>query len=376
MRVLHVMECTIGGTRRHLVDVARGQRARGMDVHVVASTLRDPDFPADLDRLEQQGVQVTRLDMRREIAPSVDRVHLAELKAILRAKRPDIVHTHSSKAGVLGRQASLVTKVGRRVHSPHTFAFLFRALFPWHKRLLYQAIEGHFGFRSQAIVAVSPSEALSFQKTWAVPSKRIRVVPNGIDPSRFAGAEAVNWADFGLDPTRPTALVVGLVYAAKGQDLALKALARPGLEELQLVCAGPGDLSAIEAQVARLGLGKRVRLLGARRDVPALLAACDFLCLPSRWEGMPYVVLEAMAAERAVLATPVNGAVDAVQVPSTGLLTGGIDVDSIADGMGQMLAAGSHGRRAMGLAGRAWLEGRYTISAMLDGLQKVYEEVL
>lgn len=376
MRVLHVMECTIGGTRRHLVDVARGQKDRGMDVHVVASTLRDPDFPADLDALEQEGVRVVRLNMVREVKPAVDRQHLATLKATLRQVRPDIVHTHSSKAGVLGRQASMATKIGRRVHSPHTFAFLFKALFGWHKRFVYQAIEGHFAYRSQAIIAVSESEARSFASSWAVPSKRIRVVPNGIDPTRFQGAEAVDLAELGLDPGRPTALMVGLVYAAKGQDLALEALARPGLEELQLVCAGPGDLTDVQAQAQALGVAERVRFLGARRDVPSLLAACDFLALPSRWEGMPYVVLEAMAAGRAVLATPVNGAVDAIQDPSTGVLCAGIDADSVAAGMRRMLEAGKAGRAAMGAAGAAWLEGRYTVPAMLDGLQAVYEDVL
>lgn len=376
MRVLHVMECTIGGTRRHLVDVARGQKRRGMDVHVVASTLRDPDFPADLDALEAEGVLVTRLDMLREVTPSVDRAHLGQIMQILREVRPDIVHTHSSKAGVLGRQASQTTGIGRRVHSPHTFAFLFKALFSWPKRLAYQAVEGHFSYRSQAIIAVSESEAASFRGTWAVPSKRIRVVPNGIDPAPFAGAEAYDLSELGLDPSRPTALMVGLVYAAKGQDLALEALAQPGMEELQLVCAGPGDLTEVEAQVQRLGLADRVRFLGARRDVPELLAACDFLALSSRWEGMPYVVLEAMAAGKPVLATPVNGAVDAIADPATGILCEAIDADSVAAGMRRMLAAGAGGRALMGAEAAAALEGRFTIPAMLDGLQAVYEELL
>ena len=119
------MECTIGGTRRHLVDVARGQRRAGLDVHVVASTLRDPGFPPELDALEAEGVGVTRLDMVREVSPRLDRAHARALAAHLRELRPDIVHTHSSKAGVLGRHASLRTGVGARVHTPHTFAFLF-----------------------------------------------------------------------------------------------------------------------------------------------------------------------------------------------------------------------------------------------------------
>ena len=370
------MECTIGGTRRHLVDVARGQKAAGLDVHVLASTLRDPGFPSDLDALEAEGVGVTRLQMVREVSPKVDRAHYLQVCALLRELRPDIVHTHSSKAGVLGRQASLRTGIGKRVHTPHTFAFLFKALFSLKKRALFKAIEGHFAYRTQRIIAVSPGEAERFRKTWVVPSKRIRVVPNGIDPAPFERAEALDLSLFGVDPARPVAALVGLVYAAKGHDLAIESLARPGLEALQLLCVGPGDTAEYEALATRRGVRERVFFTGARDDVPRVMAAADLLVLPSRWEGMPYVVLEAMAASLPVVATPVDGARDLVVDKETGRLVDAITTDALAAGLTAVLDAGPEGCRAMGRAGRVHLGTRYTIDRMVEGLTEVYREIL
>jgi len=115
-------------------------------------------------------------------------------------------------------------------------------------------------------------------------------------------------------------LLVGLVYAAKGHDLAIESLAREGLRDVQLVCAGPGDASEYEALAVERGVADRVHFLGARRDVPELLAGADLLFLPSRWEGMPYVVLEAMASSRPIVATAVDGAKDLIVDGETGAL--------------------------------------------------------
>lgn len=374
MLVLHVMECAIGGTRRHLVDVARGQRRAGHEVHVVASTLRDPGFPPDLEALEEEGVHVTRLDMVREVRPRLDRRHGRALKALLREVRPDVVHTHSSKAGVLGRHASLATGVGARVHTPHTFAFLFEELFgPW-KRRLYRAIERHYAARTDLLVAVSPSEAETFRASGVVPADRLRTVPNGIDPTPFLDAVPADLPALGLDPTRPVAALVGLIYAAKGQDLALRALR--DVADLQLLVVGPGDRSGVESLAAELGLSGRVAFTGPRDDVPALLAASDLLVLPSRWEGMPYVVIEAMAAGLPVVAHPVDGARDLVVHGETGFLTSAVGAEPLRDALGELLALPAERRDALGAAGRERVLEHFTVGSMIEGLTAVYGEAL
>ncbi len=375
MRVLHVMECTIGGTRRHLVDVALGQCALGHKVQVVVSTLRDETFLSDMERMRSEGVEVFVLNMVRGPAPLTDWLHLGRLKSILREFKPDIVHTHSSKAGVLGRQASISTKIGARVHTPHTFSFLFEALFSGPKRWLYRSIERRYAKFTQRFVAVSRNEAETFGRAGFIEPGKVAVVPNGIDPAPFASAIASD-EDFGFDPTAPLVILVGLVYAAKGQDLALEALACEGLERVQLLCVGPGDTSALEVQAQALGIAARVRFLGARDDVPALMARADLLLLPSRWEGMPYVVLEAMARGMPVVATPVDGAREVIVPGETGFLSPTVDARGVAEALAAALSKSPEEWVQMGRAGQQRVAEHYSLESMVRGLDAVYAELL
>jgi len=378
LRVLLAMECTIGGTRRHLRDLAQGLRAKGVEVDLAVAAEREPGFRADLAELARAGCGVHELPMRRAISPRLDARHFGELTRLLRELRPDVVHTHSSKAGVLGRLASLRAGVGARVHTPHTFAFLFREMFGPAKRILFRSIERGLAARTDALIAVSPGEAKSFATSGVVPASKVRVVPNGIDPTPFEGAQSADLESFGLDAARPCAVVVGLLNAAKGHDLALRALAEGGApEELQLLVVGDGeDRPELEALVARLGLGERVRFAGFRDDVPALLAAGDCLLLPSRWEGMPYVVLEAMAAGRPVVATPVDGARDLVVDGGTGILAEAIDAGGIGAALARLFALEHGEREALGAAGRERVRADYDLANMVEGTLAVYHEVL
>ncbi len=376
MRVLHVMECTIGGTRRHLIDLATGQRRAGLDVAVAASALRQPDFEVDLARLESIGVRVHRVPMVRPPAPVADCAHLAALRRILRAERPDVVHTHASKAGALGRMASVLDETGARVHTPHTFAFLFAAEFSRPKRALYRAIEQALSGHTARTIAVSRSEGATIVASGVVDPSRVRVVPNGIDPAPWLAARPVERGELTSDPRAPLALVVGLLNPAKGQDLLLDALVEPGLARLHVALAGHGEQEpALRARVERLGLGARVRFLGFRTDVPRLLAAADFLVLPSRWEGLPYAVLEAMASAKAVVATPVDGARDLVEPGVTGELAAEITPRALAEALRVQMGRSAPECAVQGAAARVKLLADHSDAAMVAGTVRVYREV-
>ena len=374
--VLHIMEATIGGTRRHLVDVTLEQRRRGMPVSAIVSMLRDPGFPADVKRMEAAGVAIHHVPMVRAIRPFADAAHGRAVTRLVSKIRPDVVHTHSSKAGVLGRRASLRAGVGARVHTPHTFAFLFDALFSRAKRTLIRRIERSLSARTHAVVAVSKSEHSTIEGSGVVPTDRLFCAPNGIDPAPFESAEPIPVEDFGLDPERPTAAIVGLVYGAKGQDLAVEALLDRRVEDLQLIVAGPGELDELRERCRRLGVEQRVAIVGPRDDVPRVMRSVDFLLLPSRWEGLPYVVLEAMASSRAVVATPVDGARDLVEDGVTGFLANAISAEALADALDRALKVGSSGREALGARGRAKLDADFTVPSMVDALDRVYAQAL
>jgi hypothetical protein len=173
------------------------------------------------------------------------------------------------------------------------------------------------------------------------------------------------------------AALVGLIYEAKGQDLALEALTRPGCERLHLWIAGEGQQrEALTARARELGLADRAHFLGWRKDVPALLAAADFLMLPSRWEAMPYIVLEAMASARPVVAARVDGVRDLVLEGETGLLCDVGDAEGLADACARMIAREPAERASMGERGRALVQRSFSAEAMVRGLIDVYEEVV
>lgn len=369
------MEATIGGTRRHLVDVSRAQRARGLDVHVCAAALRQPDFARDLDALAAEGCGVHPLPMVRAIRPLTDGRHLGRIKALLGELRPDVVHTHSSKAGVLGRLASGATGIGARVHTPHTFAFLFEAMFSRSKRRLFRWIETRLARDTDAVIAVSASEGRAFVESGVVPPARVRVVPNGIDPAPWAAARPLPRAELGIAPDVPLGIVVGLLNVAKGQDVLLRALAACRSERLELLIVGHGETEVeLRAIAAANGLAARVHFLGFRTDVPRLMKTADFLVLPSRWEGLPYVVLEAQAAGLPVVATAVSGALDLVS-DANGRRVPIEDVAALAAALDELARLDRDERAALGRAGAALVGERHTVEAMVDGLVRVYEEV-
>ncbi|HPF15217.1 MAG: glycosyltransferase [Planctomycetes bacterium] len=370
------MECTIGGTRRHLVDLALGQQEAGHEVAVVAAVVRDLGMAGDLERLAQAGVVVERLDMVREIRPLVDWKHYQHLCEFLRRWQPQIVHSHSSKAGVLARRASRRTGIGQRVHTPHTMSFLFAELFSPPKRALFRRIERGLAAHTARMIAVSPSEGDTLRRSGVVDPAKVRVVCNGIDPRPFQTATPTELAGLGLQPGLRTLALVGLVYAAKGHDLAIQALDDPELAGWQLLCVGPGDPSEYLTLAERLGLRERVHFSGARNDVPGILAAVDGLILPSRWEGMPYVVLEAMASGRVVLAHPVDGARDLVRDGETGFLCKSIGVEALRTAWRRLAAQSQEDARRMGLKAQAEVSERYTLASMVQGTLAVYSELL
>lgn len=377
LRVVHVMEATIGGTRRHLRDVARAQKELGLDVAVIASTLREPRVEGDLADLEARGVRVERLPMRREIAPFADYRHLRALEQLFAELAPDVVHSHSSKAGVLARLASLPSGRGVRVHTPHTFAFLFEAMFSAPKRALFRRIEAALAERTHAVVAVSRSEGETIRASGVVPAERLVVVPNGIDPAPWLAARSDRAGlarELDVDAGTPIVLVAGLLNAAKGQDLALEALARLRARPV-LVFAGNGeDRARLEVLARELGVDDRVRFLGWREDVPRLVASSDLVLLPSRWEGLPYVVLEAFAAGVPVVATPVDGARELVREGVTGVLASAIGADAIAAALDRALQLAPAAHAALGENGRALVLAEYTLERMARRLVDVYRE--
>ena len=374
-RVLHVMECTIGGTRRHLGDVTRGLLSRGWDVHLAVSSERTPGFREDLVELARQGAVVHELPMVRELSPLKDRTHTAELTRLIHELRPDIVHTHSSKAGALGRRAASRAGCRAVVHTPHTYAFLFGQMFGPLARWLFKAVERRLSKLAHRIIAVSEDEAETMRCAGVVSPEKVRVVPNCIDVEPYELTAPVVPDGSGAGKTR--VLVCGLLNSAKGQDLAISALRGSGREGLELWLAGDGaERDALLSEAAALGVLEQVLFLGHRDDVPGLMKAADLLLLPSRWEGMPYVVLEAAAAGLPIVGTPVDGAREFLAGELRGWTAEASTAEAIRAALEAAVSAGESEWKVRSERAGQWVLDHHASERMMDALEAVYAELL
>lgn len=370
LRVAEVMECTIGGTRRHIGELSIGLAQRGVDVTLFASAVRDQTFRFDLARIAAAGARVVEIPMRREIAPLTDARHLARLIREFRRGEFDLIHTHSSKAGALGRVAARIALPRAKiVHTPHTFAFNFAEQFSARKRKLFLSIERRLGRVTDRLVHVSESERLEGLGLGIVPAERAIVIPNGIDPERYVGRDRTRVrAELGIDDATPLLGAVGLLNEAKGHSFLIDAIGmlRARGRELRCVIVGEGALrGALERAIVEQRLEGVVSLLGYRRDVPDVLAALDVFAMPSLWEGMPYGVLEAMAAARPVVASDVNGCRDLVKDGVTGLLVRSRDAVALADALERVLVDRALADR-IAAAGRERVRSEYSLATMID----------
>jgi glycosyltransferase involved in cell wall biosynthesis len=278
------------------------------------------------DRLIQHaraaGFEVIVIErLRGEIALADDRRALAELKTLLRDGKYDVVHTHSSKAGALGRMAAHHADVPRIVHTYHGFPFHeFQSRL---RRTAYMRIERSLGKITDAFLAVGPAVAAEAIRLRIAPPEQVRTI--GVAVSTGPAPQAADRAEarrlLGIPPGMHVVGTVGRLDFQKAPDDFVNALAELGREDVYGVWIGDGPLRAkTQKLAARRGLAGRMAFLGERTDVNALLPGLDVFAMASRYEGLPCAIVEAMAAARPVVATAVNAVPNIVVAGETGLL--------------------------------------------------------
>jgi len=308
IRVLHALEATTGGTRRHLSDVVHNLDGDRFDVSVLCSTLRDTAFLGDVDAMRAHGANVTIIRMLREIHPLADANALRRIAQHLHRGRYDIVHTHSSKAGILGRIAAWQARVPVVIHTPHAFAFQMDVAPP--RRVLYALLERMAARLTDRIVCVCPSERAQALRHRIAAADRLAVIENAIDARNIAARCAAVDRDavrhsLGIAPQD---LVIGMAARftrQKGHDILVEAVANlPSSLPCRLLLPGAGSRKqAIAALIRRRGLADMCHLPATMDDLVPFYAALDVFVLPSRWEGLPYSLLDAMAAGKPIVAS-------------------------------------------------------------------------
>ncbi len=377
--VCHVLEATEGGTRQYLSDVCLGLPAERFEQTAVVSTLRTPEFAEDVERLREAGVRVEIVQMVREVDRTQDLRAYHELREFFRANAFDIVHTHSSKAGILGRAAAWRSgSRALRVHSPHAFAFEMDL--PPSRRRLFLTAERLAGRITDLLICTCEGERQIALQHRIVPPSKAAVVRTGVDLRRFHPLPEAHRIRDELELPQRHRIVgtVGAIVEQKGHRTLVEAAALV-IEEMPhttFVIAGSGVLrEELEARVAQLGLGRRFRFLGTRDDIPRVLATLDLFVMPSLWEGMPYALVEAMAVGVPVVGSDIPGIADIVRPHQTGRLALADDPAALAEAIRTALTEEGASAR-MAQAGRDVVMHEHSRERMIASLAGAYERLL
>lgn len=311
-----------------------------------------------LERVEAAGLRVAPVGIPRGLAPVALLRAYRRLLALFRAERFDMVHVHTPVAAALGRLAAWRAGVPRVVYTAH--GFYFHDAMPWWRRAPHVLLEGLLGRLTDVLMTQAEADA-DFARRWRLAPARCPVVAigNGVDPARFAGATDRSSMRRSLTTPEDAMVVVtvGRLVAEKGYGELIEAMrtldARLWIIGERLPSDHAGDVGTLLAAASRdASFGPRLRLLGRRDDVPAVLAAADVFVLASHREGMPRSVIEAMMAGLPVVGTDVRGTREEVVDGATGLLVPARDAGALARAIGR-LVADRELRRRMGAAGRA-----------------------
>ena len=224
-------------------------------------------------------------------------------------------------------------------------------------------------------IAVSRATASQLSHTFSIPAHKLLVVHPGIPAALFSRtADPATRASLNGETGRPIVLSVARLDRQKGQVYLLQASARVPEAVLVLVGDGP-DRQMLEAQTLELGVSDRVILMGYRRDLPELLAACDVFVMSSLWDGLSLSILEAMAAGKPVIATDVGGAHEAVEHGATGLLVPPADPVALADTI-RIVLSDSRLAQALADAGRSRARQEFSVETMVRRVTEIYDELL
>jgi glycosyltransferase involved in cell wall biosynthesis len=366
IHVVQILEATTGGTRRHLRDVVLGLDRERFRVSVLCATRRDAGIHDDFSAFRLAGTTIQEVDMLRRVAPCQDLLALWRLTRRLKALAPDIVHTHSSKAGILGRLAARRAGVPRVIHTPHVFAFQMQVSAPL--RRLYAAIERRAARWADTFVCVCRAEAMAVTETLGAPSTAVALIPNGIDlPPRPARKR------------KPHSLTIGFagrLVEQKGPDLLIEAIPRvhQALPDARVVIVGRGEMeAALRARIDELELADmcEIRVPEPSQDLTPVVADFDLCVMPSRWEGMPYTLLEAMALGVPVVASFVGGIPEVITDGRNGLLVPPGDPAALAAAMAR-LGWDAGLRRRLGDAARETVSRNHSLKGMIHALSALY----
>lgn len=374
-RVLHVLEATLGGTRRYLEDIAVATAGLPFAQGLVYGTSRaDPGFSELLDVTRRSGWFLVPVDaLRRAVHPTDDSLSMLAIRRAIRAFAPSVVHVHSAKAGAVGRVAALACWPASPpvVYSPHAL--------PARLGKAYMIAERALAPFTKSFVAVSDSERSEIIAEGIAAAHRVSVVYPRIDADAYAPRDQpAARAELSLPQGVPIVIGIGRLAAQKDpvgfvRSLALVRGRHPDLIGLWI---GDGELRAeVEKLATELNLGRGFRVMGWQTDVRPFIAAGDILLSTSQYESFGYVIPETFSMERAVVASRVTGTIDVVYPAARGMLFAPNQVTEAADLIAKLITD-KELRTHLGRLGRLSVIEKFSTAAMRAALTTVYDAAL
>ena len=356
---------TTGGGEKHVADLVRGLPKAGFDVAVVCPGGGDL---GDLAR--GLGLPVCNEPIDSGFSPE----RLRAVRAAIIAAAPDVVHAHGSRAAAFARLADPQARrrVVYTVHGIHVDRAGSAA-----RRIVFTGIERLLRPRTARFITVCHSDTVKGARLGLLTAARAATIHNGIELPQSAAARGRFRAELGVGPDVPLVLSVGRFHEQKDQETLLHAwrdVARAHSGAV-LAIVGSGDLeNQLRAVTAADGTSGSVRLVGPRAALAEAYVDADVFALSSRWEGLPYVILEAMAHGLPVVSTGVDGIPEAVVDGVTGLLVPPRDPVALATALEQLLSDPAQ-RRRLGEAGRERVTAEFSLEQMVARISDVYLEL-
>jgi glycosyltransferase involved in cell wall biosynthesis len=417
MKIVRIIaRLNVGGPARHVVWLNAGLQSAGCESVLVAGVVPPGEDEMNYFAAEHGVEPVIIPHMSREISPK-DALTIWKLYRLLVRERPDIVHTHTAKAGTVGRIAGLfyrwltpATLVGRPrpcrfVHTYH--GHIFHSYYGSLKTRLFLTIEKTLArLATDRIVVISPQQFREIHEEFGVGrARQFTIIPLGLDTGIFAGWEQRRHllrAELGAGEHDILVGIVGRLTEVKNHALFLDMAARfketfgakVEARRVRFVVIGDGHLrEKLEAQARSLGLNDDVKFLGMRNDAENFYPALDIVALTSLNEGTPLTLIEAMANARPLIATEVGGVVDLLGEKASGeaalgseaeaggfrICEHGIgvrpnDAEAFSKGLMYLITA-EDSRRAMGERGRQFVEQNYSKERLLTDVANLYQQL-
>ncbi len=402
MKVLRIIaRLNVGGPARHVVWLTEGLQAYGCDTLLVAGIV--PPGEDDMSYVAAaSGVQPFTLpQMSREISFK-DALTIWKLFRLMRSERPDIVHTHTAKAGTVGRVAGMMYSAlsARRCRFVHTYhGHVFHSYYGKVKTSLFLAIERFLArFGTDRIVVISEQQRREINEVFRVGRRnQFVVIPLGIDLSAYASwrsRRSYMRSELKLQDNEVLIGIVGRVTEIKNHRLFLEAAAivKKNAVRARFVIIGDGNLRPdLEAQAKSLGLENDVWFLGTRSDPENFYPALDIVALTSLNEGTPLTLIEAMANARPVAATAVGGVLDLLGSPTTparrsddeqgyqlcerGVSVASDDAEGFARGLTRLISDPKL-RDDLGQVGLEFIAQKYSKERLLSDMAELYRDLM